>query len=99
VLGRYCRQLKLFPLETAIRKMTAMPASQLGLADRGLLKQGHAADVVVFDFKTIIDKATFSAPHQYPEGIDTVVVNGRAVILGGEHTEVRPGRVLTPQRS
>ena len=99
VLGRYCRQLKLFSLETAIHKMTAMPARQLGLADRGLLLKGHAADVVVFDFKTIIDKATFSAPHQYPEGIDAVVVNGREVIRGGEHTEARPGRVLSPQRS
>ena len=99
VLGRYCRQLGLFPLETAIRKMTAMPAAQLGLADRGLLRVGHAADVVVFDFKTILDKATFQAPHQYPEGIEAVVVNGRPVILEGEHTELRPGRVLRPQRS
>jgi len=99
VLGRYCRQLKLFPLETAIHKMTAMPAEQLGLADRGTLKIGHAADVVVFNFKTIIDKATFQAPHQYPEGIDAVLVNGLPVVLNGVHTETRPGRVLRPQRS
>ncbi len=99
VLGRYCRQLKLFPLETAIHKMTAMPATQLGLSDRGTIQVGHAADVVVFDFKTVIDKATFQAPHQYPEGIETVVVNGQAVILEGEHTELRPGRVLRPQRT
>ena len=56
-------------------------------------------DVVVFDFKTVIDKATFQAPHQYPEGIETVVVNGQTVILEGEHTELRPGRVLRPQRT
>lgn len=99
VLGRYCRQLKLFPLETAIHKMTAMPATQLGLTDRGTIQVGHAADVVVFDFKTVIDKATFQAPHQYPEGIETVVVNGQTVILEGEHTELRPGRVLRPQRT
>ena len=99
VLGRYCRQLKLFPLETAIHKMTAMPATQLGLSDRGTIQVGHAADVVVFDFKTVIDKATFQAPHQYPEGIETVVINGQTVILEGEHTELRPGRVLRPQRT
>ena len=99
VLGRYCRQLKLFPLETAIHKMTAMPAEQLGLTDRGTLKIGHAADIVVFNFKTILDKATFQAPHQYPEGIEAVLVNGLPVVLNGEHTETRPGRVLRPQRS
>jgi N-acyl-D-amino-acid deacylase len=99
VLGRYCRQLKLFSLETAVHKMTGMPAEQLGLADRGLLKTGLAADVVVFDAKTVIDKATFQSPHQYPEGIQVVVVNGRVVILAGNHTEARPGRVLAPQRS
>jgi len=99
VLGRYCRQMKLFSLETAIHKMTAMPAAQLGLPDRGTLQVGHAADIVVFDFKTVIDKATFQAPHQYPEGIETVVINGRPVILQGEHTELRPGLVLRPQRT
>lgn len=99
VLGRYCRQLKLFPLETAIHKMTAMPARQLSLSDRGTLKVGQAADVVVFNFQTIIDKATFQAPHQYPEGIDAVFVNGLPVVLDGGHTETRPGRILRPQRS
>ena len=99
VLGRYCRQLKLFPLETAIHKMTEMPARQLALSDRGTLKVGHAADVVVFNFQTIIDKATFQAPHQYPEGIDAVLVNGQPVVLDGGHTETRPGRILRPQRS
>lgn len=99
VLGRYCRQLKLFPLETAIHKMTAMPARQLSLSDRGTLKVGQAADVVVFNFQTIIDKATFQAPHQYPEGIDAVFVNGQPVVLDGGHTETHPGRILRPQRS
>ena len=99
VLGRYCRQLKLFPLETAIHKMTEMPARQLALSDRGTLKVGQAADVVVFNFQTIIDKATFQAPHQYPEGIDAVLVNGQPVVLDGGHTETHPGRILRPQRS
>ena len=99
VLGRYCRQLKLFPLETAIHKMNEMPARQLALSDRGTLKVGQAADVVVFNFQTIIDKATFQAPHQYPEGIDAVLVNGQPVVLDGGHTETHPGRILRPQRS
>ena len=91
--------MKLFPLETAIHKMTAMPAKQLALADRGTLKIGQAADVVVFNFQTIIDKATFQAPHQYPEGIEAVLVNGLPVVLDGTHTETHPGRILRPQRS
>lgn len=99
VLGRYCRQLKLFPLETAIKKMTSMPADQLGLKDRGRLRVGHAADIVVFNFDDILDRATFSAPHQYPKGIDSVLVNGTLVVNQGRHLETRPGRILPPQRS
>jgi len=99
VLGRYCRELALFSLETAIHKMTLMPAAQLGLADRGAIRQGHAADLVLFDFDKIIDKATFEAPHQYPEGIDSVVVNGELVVHRGEHLGARPGRILRPERA
>ena len=98
VLGHYCRNLKLFPLETAIRKMTSMPADQLGLSDRGRLQVGQAADIVIFNFKTIIDRATFTDPHQYPDGIDAVLVNGRLVVQAGDHLETRPGRILSPQR-
>ncbi len=98
VLGKYVREEKLISLETAIAKMTSMPAAQLGLPDRGLLKVGHAADVVVFDAERIIDRATFDDPHRYPDGIDSVVVNGVLVVHAGEHLGVKPGRVLRPER-
>jgi N-acyl-D-amino-acid deacylase len=98
VLGRYCRELQLFSLETAIHKMTAMQAAQLGWTDRGTLKAGSAADVAVFDFDKVIDKATFEDPHQYPEGIDSVIVNGELVVHRGQHTGAKPGKVLQPQR-
>jgi N-acyl-D-amino-acid deacylase len=99
VLGRYCRELKLFSLETAIHKMTGMPAAQFGLSDRGELREGRAADVVLFDFKTIIDRATFDAPHQYPLGIDSVIVEGKLVLHQEKHTGARPGKILAPQRT
>jgi N-acyl-D-amino-acid deacylase len=98
VLGRYCRELQLFSLETAIHKMTGMPAAQLGWPGRGTLREGAAADIVLFDFDKVIDRATFDDPHQYPEGIDTVVVNGQVVVHHGEHTGAKPGKVLRPQR-
>lgn len=98
VLGHYCRDLELFTLETAIRKMTSMPAEQLALADRGVLKVGNAADVVVFDFDTIIDKATFEDPHQYPAGISEVIVNGQVVVQGDQHRGLRPGQVIGLQQ-
>jgi N-acyl-D-amino-acid deacylase len=99
VIGRYCRDLKLFDLETAIKKMTSMPAKHLHLNDRGVIRSGYAADIVIFDFEKIIDKATFSDPHQYPVGIDTVIVNGKLVIHGGDHTDSKPGRVLRPDHA
>jgi len=71
-----------------------MPAQRLGLQDRGLLREGMAADVVVFDQKTVKDRATFSDPHQYPEGIPYVVVNGEIAVSDGEHTGALAGRVL-----
>jgi N-acyl-D-amino-acid deacylase len=98
VLGRYVREEKLISLETAIAKMTSMPAAQLGLPDRGLLKVGHAADVVIFDAERIIDRATFEDPHRYPDGIASVIVNGTLVVHAGEHLGAKPGRVLRPQR-
>lgn len=96
VLGHYCRDEKAFPLETAIHKMTAMPARKIGLADRGRIAPGMAADLVAFDPDRVADRATFREPHRYPDGIPHVWVNGRPVIRDGEHTDLLPGRVLRP---
>jgi len=93
-LSLYARERRLFTYEEAIRRMTCMPAQRLGLQDRGLLREGMAADVVVFDQKTVKDRATFSDPHQYPEGIPYVVVNGEIAVSDGEHTGALAGRVL-----
>jgi len=94
VLGRYVRELNVIPLEDAIRKMTSLPASILGLTDRGTIKAGMWADLVIFDPATVADKATFEDPFQYPVGIDSVVVNGVVVLDEGKHTNARPGKVL-----
>jgi N-acyl-D-amino-acid deacylase len=93
-LGYYVRERKLLPLPEAIKKVTSKPAAKMGLKDRGSLQQGNFADVVVFDPKTIADKATFIEPHQYPVGIDYVLVNGTIVIDHDKHTEKLPGKVL-----
>jgi len=94
VLGRYVRERKDVPLETAVRKMTGMPARRLGLADRGLLRPGMAADVVVFDPRTVIDCSSATDPQARPVGIEHVFVNGVAVVEGGNPTGARPGRAL-----
>ena len=94
VLGRYVRERKVISLEEAIRKMTTLPASILGLSDRGAIKQGQWADLVLFDPNTVADQATFEDPFQYPVGIDTVLVNGTVVLDEGKHTNARPGKVL-----
>jgi N-acyl-D-amino-acid deacylase len=94
VLGKYTRDEKVLTLEEAIRKMTSLPAAQLRVTDRGLLKVGMAADVVVFDPDRVTDRATFEDPHRYAEGIDIVIVNGQVVIDEGRHTGATPGRVL-----
>ncbi len=95
VLGEYVREQKLLSLEAAVHKMTQMPAQRLRLADRGVLRVGAAADVVVFDATTVKDQATFTEPHQYPLGIETVLVNGTVAVDGGRATGVRAGRVIT----
>jgi N-acyl-D-amino-acid deacylase len=95
VLGRYSRELKLFPLETAVWKMTGLTARNFGLHGRGVLAEGAAADVVVFDADTVADTATYEAPTQAAAGIEAVVVNGRPVWLHGAGTGARPGQVLT----
>ena len=94
VPGLYVRKLGILSLEEAVRKMTSLPAQRAGLLDRGLLRPGAAADIVIFEPERIIDRATFQAPHQYPEGIETVIVNGEIVLEKGELTSRRPGKVL-----
>jgi N-acyl-D-amino-acid deacylase len=94
LLGRYVRDEKLVPLEEAIRRLTALPAANLSLADRGMLRKGQAADVVAFDPATIADRATFDKPHQYAVGMRHVLVNGVPVLLDGEHTGALPGRFV-----
>ncbi|MBX7184154.1 MAG: amidohydrolase family protein [Vicinamibacteria bacterium] len=94
LLGRYVRDEKLIPLEEAIRRLAALPAQNLGLDRRGLLKEGMFADVVAFDPLTVGDRATFEEPHQYSVGMKHVVVNGIPVLVDGEHTGTRPGRAL-----
>ena len=84
----------LFHQRVISRKMTSFPAQRLGLPDRGLLKEGMWADVVVFDPKTVRDKATYLDPHQFPEGILHVLVNGQRVVANGQQTEKLPGKVL-----
>ncbi len=96
VLGHYVRERKLFDLATAIKKMTAMPADQLGLKDRGRLSKGLKADIVVFDPARIADRATFTATHRFPAGVAFVLVNGKLVIQHGHHTGVRVGQILQP---
>ncbi|OAI53821.1 D-aminoacylase [Betaproteobacteria bacterium SCGC AG-212-J23] len=93
VLGHYANGLNLFPLETAVYKMTGLTAKTFGLADRGVLKEGYAADIVLFD-EGIHESATFEKPIQAAKGIDTVIVNGQAVWRGGKPTGARPGKVL-----
>jgi N-acyl-D-amino-acid deacylase len=94
VLGRYVRERHVLTLEEAVHKMTGMPAKRLGLRDRGQVAEGMYADLVVFDPATVEDRATFENPHQYPVGIDYVLVNGVAVVDRGKFTDARPGLVL-----
>jgi dihydroorotase/N-acyl-D-amino-acid deacylase len=94
ILGRYVRDEKLMPLEFAIHKMTGLPASNVGLKQRGLLRQGYFADITIFDPKTVIDRATFEEPNQYPVGINYVIVNGQIEVDNGQRTPTNSGRVL-----
>jgi N-acyl-D-amino-acid deacylase len=93
-LGKYVREEKVVPLEEGIRRMTGLPATNLGLQGRGFLKEGMFADVVVFDPATIADKATYDNPHQYAVGVKHVFVNGVQVLKDGEHTGAKPGRAV-----
>jgi N-acyl-D-aspartate/D-glutamate deacylase len=94
VLGKYVREEHVIPLEQAVHKMSGLTASQLHITDRGLIKTGLAADLVIFDPATVADRATFTDPFQYPVGIPTVIVNGRVVLDNGRHTGERPGIII-----
>ena len=94
MLGKYVREEKVITLQEAIRRLSGLPATNLGLDHRGFLKQGMFADVVVFDPATIADRATFESPHQYSIGVKHVFVNGTQVLKDGEHTNAKPGRAL-----
>ena len=94
VLGRFARDEKIIPLSEAVRRLTSLPASNLKLDRRGRLAAGFFADAVVFDAATIRDHATFDKPHQYSTGVRHVFVNGVQVLRDGEHTGLKPGRVV-----
>jgi dihydroorotase/N-acyl-D-amino-acid deacylase len=94
VLGVYVREKAVLTLEDAVRKMSSFPAQRMGIEDRGVLRPGLKADIVVFNHATIIDRATFEKPHQYAEGVSAVIVNGQIALNGGQMTGARPGRAL-----
>jgi N-acyl-D-amino-acid deacylase len=94
VLGRYVREERLLSLSEAVHKMTGLPARRLGLRDRGMIRVGAKADLVVLDPRTVGDLATYEDPHRYPRGIEHVLVNGRFVIRDAEHTGNLPGKLL-----
>ncbi len=98
VLGHYVRDLHVLTLPKAVHKMTGMPATRLGLSDRGCVREGCVADITIFNAATVADVGTFTDPHHYPVGIPWVLVNGEAVIANGALTAARPGRVLRKTR-
>ena len=94
MLGDLVREEGILSMADCIRKLTSLPAQTLGLPDRGLLRDGYKADIVVFNPDTVSSPATIDNPHQFPIGIEYVVVNGTIVVDGGEHTGALPGRAL-----
>jgi N-acyl-D-amino-acid deacylase len=96
VLGEYAREQRLLGLPEAVHKMTGLPAKRLRLRDRGVIRVGAKADLVVFDPRRVADQATYEEPHRYPVGIEHVIVNGSIVVKDGEHTGSFPGKLLTP---
>ena len=97
VLARFVREKNVLTLEDAIRRMTSLPARTFGLKDRGLIRSGFAADLLLFDPAKVQDMATFAEPHQYAQGFDVVIVNGKIAVEGGELTDMRAGKVIRPQ--
>jgi N-acyl-D-amino-acid deacylase len=94
LLGHYVRDERLVPLQEAVRRLSALPAANLGIRERGTLRAGYYADLAIFDPATIADRATFERPHQYAVGMRHVFVNGRQVLADGEPTGATPGRVV-----
>jgi len=94
ILGKYVRDEKIISLEEAIRRMTSLAAQKFQLKDRGMLKEGMAADIVVFDEKEVHDNATFENPHQFSSGFKFILVNGQLVLDKGVHTGIRSGTAL-----
>jgi N-acyl-D-amino-acid deacylase len=94
ILGQFVRDEGILGLEEAVRRMTSAPAARLGLRDRGVLRDGAVADLVVFDPRAVASRATWDEPRQYPDGIEHVIVGGVSVIDGGRHTGATPGRAL-----
>ncbi len=93
-LGRYIREAGVLPLSEAIHRITGLPAAKFGIRERGLLKTGYFADLAVFNHATVIDQATFADPHQFPLGVDLIVVNGQIVVEKGQHSGKLPGRII-----
>jgi N-acyl-D-aspartate/D-glutamate deacylase len=94
VISRYVRDRKVLSLEEAVRKMTSWPATRMRLSHRGSIKEGHWADVTIFDLETLDDRATYEDPTQFPTGVEWVIVNGAVTIERGRHTGARAGKVL-----
>lgn len=98
ILGKYVRQEQVVPLEEAVRKMTSLNAQKLGIMNRGTIAPGMKADLTLFDPETVLDQATFEKPHQFPVGIEYVIVNGVTVLEKGVFTDARPGRILRKEQ-
>ena len=96
VLGKYVREEGVISLEEAVRRMSSLPAQKFGLKDRGLLREGFAADIVIFDEKTVKDLSTYEKPHAYSQGFQYVMVNGQLVVDEGKHLGTRNGKMLVP---
>jgi N-acyl-D-amino-acid deacylase len=94
VIAKYVKQRHVLTLEDAVRKMTSWPATRYRLANRGMIKEGHWADVTIFDLATLEDRATYERPTEYPAGIEWVLVNGAVTIDHGKHTGAKAGQVL-----
>ncbi len=94
ILGRYARDLKMISLEEAVRKLSTSPHAKLGMSDRGLVREGQYADLVLFNPRTVNDMADYSGIASYPTGIEYVFVNGEPVVSEGRHTEASPGKLL-----
>ena len=94
ILGYYVREKNILDLPTAIHKMTGLSAQRLGIQDRGIIKKGNFADLTIFDPEKIIDRSTFTDPHQYPTGVQFVLVNGQLIVDQGEFQDIRPGKIL-----